>query len=293
MSSLMDSIKYDAIISRFAEMQQTIDSANLERYHKIGELFDEFCDGVERNVYGGNTVQRLADDLQANGVLSDIQNPVRYLYWSRTVYQFDPSYGKLRELAKRGFSVTHAKLVFSLTDAVREKVLQALMSSDQVPSTRELESQLRITASSEAAQAVAELAKEGLPTPADPGDTLAPTTQTVPVDDTPSIPAPKAKETDKSEKAPKDQASKKDDTPKSDAAAHPLKAIKALEKLVSKMIIAIPDGFIAVTTAEKEGFDSDKAQKNYTTEVSNLRAAVDSAVKPLQELKKLLDDVKS
>lgn len=290
MSMLTESIKYEAMLMRFTEMQQSIDCANLGRYHKIGELFDEFCAGVERNAYGDNTVQKLANDLQAQGALSDIANPVRYLYWARTIYQFDPSYDKLKELAKRGFSVTHAKLVFSLTDPVREKVLQALMSSEAVPSTRELESQLRLTASSEAVKAVAELAKDTLP---QAGDTVAPTTQTVPVEVTPEIPAPATPKESKPDRAEKSEKKDKSDTPKTDAAAHPLKAIKALEKLVSKMIISIPDGFIAVTTAEKEGFDSDKAQKNYTTEVSNLRAAVDSAIKPLQELKSLLDDVKS
>lgn len=290
MSSMTDTIKYGGILIRFTELQQVIDCANLERYHKIGELFDEFCDGVERNVYGDNTVQKLASDLQAKGVLSDIANPVRYLYWARSIYQFDPSYDKLKELAKRGFSVTHAKLVFSLTDTVRDKVLQALLSSEEVPSTRELESQLRLTATSDAAKSVAELAKDTLP---QPGDTVAPTTPTIPADKEPAIPAPATPKESKPEKADKPEKKDKSDSPKSDAAAHPLKAIKALEKLVSKMIIAIPDGFIAVTTAEKEGFDSDKAQKNYSTEVANLRAAVDSSIKPLQELKALLDEVKS
>lgn len=285
----MDSIKYDAVIMRFSELQQQVDQANLERYHKIGELFDEFCVGVERNAYGTNTVQHLADDLQTRGILSDISNPVRYLYWSRAIYQFDPSYGRLRALAKLGFSVTHAKLVFSLTDEVRDRVLQALMSSEQVPSTRELEAQLRLSASSEAAQAVEELAKDTLPKA---GDSVAPTTQTVPAGEEPVIPAPATPKDEKPEKATKGAAEKKEPV-KSDAAAHPLKAIKALEKLVSKMLIAIPDGYIAVTTAEKEGFDSDKAQQNYTTELSNLKAAVDSAIKPLQELKKLLDDTKA
>lgn len=291
---MTESIKYDGIIIRFAELQQQIDGANLTRYHKIGELFNEFCDGIERNVYGENTVQRLAEDLQMRGVMSDISNPVRYLYWARTIYQFDPSFDKLKELAKRGFSVTHAKLVFSLTDTVRDKVLQALLSADAVPSTRELEAQLRITATSEAAQAVAELSKESAL-----GDTVAPTTQTVPAPTTPVIPAPApapAADDDKPEKADKaDKAERSDkgkDAVKTDAAAHPLKAIKALEKLVSRMVISIPDGFIAVTTAEKEGFDSDKAQKNYATEVANLKSAVDSALKPLQELKTLLADVK-
>jgi hypothetical protein len=289
MSSLTDSIKYDGIIIRFAELQQQVDQANLERYHKIGELFDEFCDGIERNIYGANTVQNLANDLQSRGVLSDISNPVRYLYWSRAIYQFDPSYKKLSALAKLGFSVTHAKLVFSLTDEVRDRVLKALMSSEQVPSTRELEAQLRLSASSEAVQAVEELAKDTLPKE---GDSVAPTTQTVPAGSEPEIPAPATPKSEKPEKAEKGKAEKKEPA-KSDAAAHPLKAIKALEKLVSKMLIAIPDGYIAVTTAEKEGFDSDKAQQNYTTELSNLKAAVDSAIKPLQELKKLLDDTKA
>jgi hypothetical protein len=267
-------------------MQQQVDGANLKRYHSIGELFDEFCDGIERNLYGDSTVQRLADDLQAKGILSDIQNPVRYLYWSRAVYQFDPSFGRLKTLAARGFSVTHAKLIFSLTDTVRDKVLQALMSSEQVPSTRELEQQLRLTASSEAALAVAELAKEKIP---EAGDTVAPTTQTAPAGTEPVIQAPS---TPSDDKPPKTEKKDKSEPVKTDAAAHPLKAIKALEKLVSRMVIAIPDGFIAVTTAEKEGFDSDKAMKNYATEVSNLKSAVDSAIKPLAELKKLLADVK-
>lgn len=287
MSTLTDSIKYDGILIRFTELQQTIDGANMERYHKIGEIFDEYCDGLSRNVYGDSTVKRLADDLQMRGVLSDIDNPVRYLYWARTIYLFDPTFAKLKELTKRGFSVTHAKLVFSLTDDVRDKVLQALLSADQVPTTRELESQLKVTATSEAAKAVAELAKEAFPKPAD--STTAPSTPTLAADTSPPIAAPSTPKDDKPDKPAKQD---KSETPKTDAAAHPLKTIKALEKLVSKMIIGIPDGFIAVTTAEKEGFDSDKAKKNYDTEVSNLRAAVTSAIEPLQELKKLLDDVK-
>jgi hypothetical protein len=288
---MTESIKYDAILMRFQEAQQEVDASNMRRYHRIGELFDEFCGGLERQVYGDHTVQKLADDLQARGVLSDIAYPVRYLYWARTIYQFDTSYTKIEQLVKRGFSVTHAKLVFSLEDKLRERIITMLLKSEQLPSTRELETQLRLEASSEAAKSVSELSKEREavtpPTPAD-----KPVAEGSPQ----AKPQESSGKEEKSAREPSKKESKaatsgSKDSPATDAEAHPLKAIKGLEKIISKMVVAIPDGFIAVNTAEKRGFDSDKAQKNYATELSNLRSAVNGAIKPLEELKALLDSL--
>lgn len=283
-------IKYETVLERFAKVQSLIDNANMERYHKIGEIFNDFCDGIERNSYGDNTVQKLADDLQVRGVLSDIVNPVRYLYWARGIYAFDPSYKKLAELSKRGFTVTHAKMIFSLDEKIRGKMLLAFLSSDQVPSTRELEPQIRLLNVSSAAQEVHALATD--PTPAAPvaAPDVAPAAASVPAAAPASTgmvdaPAP----TDKPDAASKvGKVEREDDTPVS-----PLKSLNMLEKLVSKVVIGIPDAFIAIRTAEKKGFDSDKAQKNYATLLSNLRSAVSATVEPLAELQKLLDEVKT
>ena len=275
--------RYESIINRFTQIQATIDSVNLKRYHEVGSIFNDFCEGAERNLYGDNTAQKLATDLQVRGILSDIKEPVRYLYWAKSIYNFDPTYEKLEELNKCGFSVSHAKMIFALPDALRDKTLKGYIASGVVPSTREESTRLRLNNVDAASKDAIAIAQETIPE----------VTGTV-VTPPPASPAPapdKAPEASKSEEKPaKEKKEKKD---KSDEVVSPLKVINQLEKMVSKVVIAIPDAFIAIRQSEKAGFDSDKAQKNYTVMMSNLRSAINAAVEPIAELQKLLEEVKT
>lgn len=282
-SAVTSERQYNSLLARFVQIQGVIDCANLSRYHQIGGIFNEFCEGLDRQLYGSRTVQRLADDLRDRGVLSDISDPVRYLYWARSVYNFDPSFDQLQELSKHGFTVSHAKLIFSLQDDIRDKVLKAMLETERVPSTRDLQTQLRLEDTAAASQEAMTLAS------APPAET-----PTLPPGPAP-VPAPADGVKDEAEKSgkEKDAPEKVEKAAKADkeaAPVSPLKTINGLEKLVSKVVLGLPDAFIAIRHVEKTGFDSDKAQANYKTALSNLRSAVKAAMEPLKEFKKLLDE---
>ena len=272
--------KYEALLNRFTAVQASVDGANLKRYHQMGGIFNEFCEESQRQTYGERTVQRLADDLRARGTLTDIMDPVRYLYWAKSLYDFDPTYVSLADLSSRGFTMTHAKLVFSLKDELRAKILAALMSSDKVPSTRDLETQLRLEHTAAASQAALDIA-------ATSEAPVVPDTPILPPGPAP-VPAPTAAAGDKPEKASKPEKTTK--AKESDTPANALKTLNQLEKTVSRMIVGIPDALLILMDVDKRGFDSDKASKNYNKLASNLRAAVNSAIEPLNELKKILDE---
>jgi len=270
---------YKALLDKFAAAVRGGEADNLKRYHSIGELFDTFAEGAERNTYGERTVDQLAEDLTERGLLVDIKDGKRFLYWARSIYEDYPDVDDLMTLAEQGFTVTHAKSLFVLDDEFRAKVVARLANPDgSIISTRELDAVIKEEARGKAVESIAKIAtpkKEdasGFP-PAE-GEGEGPVAGT---------PVEEAKPAVKAEKEP----AKK---PASVARAepmdipHPLKTLASMEKLISRAITEVPDVLIVLKEVTKRGFDSDSAQKKFREHVANLKSALQAVIEPLQIL---------
>lgn len=290
MSALSKDIdaKYLELVQGFQEIFIDGEAANLKRYHRFGELFSDFCLGITTKKWGSRTVDTLVDDLKANGLLSTLKDPKRFMYWAKNVYDTYPDFKALESLAHKGFTVTHAKLLFSVESELLPGVTEQLIENDKVVSTRELETIIGGFSKTAALERIQQVVGESAPIAADAPVVAAHTAPAAPT----SSAAPAAKD-DKSERDDKDDKpakDKKDSAVGGDAAAHPLKTIKQVEKTASKLLATIPDAFIAVRAASKTGFDSDKAQKNYNTELANLKSSLNGMLEPIAALLKEIED---
>jgi len=274
---------YKALLDKFAATARGGEADNLKRYHGIGELFNEFTEGVPRNAYGERTVDQLAEDLSDRGLLVDIKDGKRFLYWAKSIYDDYSDVDDLMALAEHGFTVTHAKSLFVLSDGLRAKVMAKLAHEDgTIVSTRELDSIIKEEARDKAITKIAEVSSpkaettSGFP-PVEGGEG--------PVAGTPEeAKAPEAKKPE--EKAKPANVERAEPI----AIPHPLKTLASMEKLISRAITEVPDVLIVLKEMTKRGFDSDRAQKNFKEHVANLKSALQAVIEPLQIL---LDETKS
>ena len=270
---------YKALLDKFAATVRGHEVDNLKRYHSIGELFNTFTSGAERNAYGERTVDQLAEDLTERGLLGDIKDGKRFLYWAKSIYDDYSDVDDLIELAEHGFTVTHAKSLFVLDEEFRARVVARLANPDgSIISTRELDAVIKEEARDKAIEAVAKIAtpekKEepsGFPPAEGPGEG--------PIAGTP-VEEPKKAEKAKEESKKPASVARAEPTP----IPHPLKTLSSMEKLISRAITEVPDVLIVLKEMNKRGFDSDKAHKNFKEHVANLKAALQSVIEPLQIL---------
>jgi len=269
---------YKALLDKFAAAYRGGEADNLKRYHNIGELFDTFTEGAERNTYGERTVDQLTEDLAERGLLADIKDGKRFLYWARSIYEDYPDVDDLMTLAEQGFTVTHAKSLFVLDEEFRAKVVARLANADgTIVSTRELDAIIKEEARGKAVETIAKIAapaKEdtsGFPPAEGEGDG--------PVAGTPEETKPDAK-------AEKEPAKKPASVARAEPMEipHPLKTLASMEKLISRAITEVPDVLIVLKEMTKRGFDSDSAQKKFREHVANLKSALQSVIEPLQIL---------
>lgn len=70
----------------------------------------------------------------------------------------------------------------------------------------------------------------------------------------------------------------------SDFSVSPVKALKAIDSALIKVIANAGEAIIAVNEAVKVGFDSDKARKNFVTACSNAEASLEDILKTAPDL---------
>ncbi len=275
---------YKALLDKFATAVRGGEADNLRRYHGIGELFSEFMDGVPRNTYGERTVDQLSEDLSDRGLLDGIKDAKRFLYWAKSIYDDYSNVDDLMALAEHGFTVTHAKSLFVLSDGLRAKIMAKLAKEDgTIISTRELDALIKEEVRD---KAVTEIAKVSGPK-AEPTSGFPPAEEGEgPVAGTPeeAKAAPEAKKPD--EKGAPARVERAEPI----AIPHPLKTLSSMEKLISRAIIEVPDVLIVLKEVQKRGFDSDNAQKKFREHVANLKSALQAVIEPLQIL---LEETKS
>lgn len=275
---------YKTLLDKFAAAVRGGEADNLKRYHSIGELFNAFTEGAERNTYGERTVDQLAEDLAERGLLADIKDGKRFLYWAKSIYDDYSDVDSLVELAERGFTVTHAKSLFVLDEEFRARVVERLANPDgSIISTRELDAVIKEEARGKAVEQIAKIATKEAPSGFPPVEGEGPIAGT-PVEEEKGKPAVK--------EAVKEPAKKPATVTRAEPIEikNPLKTLSSMEKLISRAITEVPDVLIVLKEIGKRGFDSDSAHKKYLEHVANLKAALQSVIEPLQIL---LEETKS
>jgi len=286
---------YEDVLKETSELLKESESSSMVRYWKVGELVAEFCKGTDRSAYGAKTIQTLATDLQEHGVLSEYKDPTRFLYWSKSIHD-TYKLPQLKDMCAVGYTVYHAKILLTLdVDSRKEVEKEMLTAGGKIMSGRQLQELIRTKFRQEAidnANAALATIAEVVP-PSRPALAVSESVAYSSAED-PDIPesegGPSASELKTPEKSPRpvDKTPKpsNDKTP----AESPLKVLNQLDKIIVKLLDNIPSAIIAVRTAGKTGFDSDKAAKNYATKLADAKAGLVSLQEPLTKLLEIIAD---
>ncbi len=292
--------RYTALVERIVDQCKAIENQNLQRYYLIGQHFSEFVQGLaDGNRYGEATVEKLATDLKGRGVLEDIRDPTRFLYWAKNLHDEFPDKAKLETLAGMGFTVSHAKVLFAVKAPLRQEVEASMLEDGRMISTRALQdlvnakTQQRIAdASKEAADANRAAREEGDPPPDAPTGAVveggqeqaeAPAEAAEPAEDPPD-------EAQAEEPAAAPAVERPANVPATGApqrertVSAPLKVLNDIEKALTRANAGVPNAFIVLRESAQIGFDSDRASANYQQRLQALKAVGQALLEPLQEL---------
>lgn len=257
---------YENVVEQAAKLIRNVETSALVAEWALGDIVAEFVKAQGTKTYGSKTIQTLADDLQAKGVLTDHRYPVRILYLAKQLRE-KFTQEKLAAYVERGVTRTHVRALLSIPDGTVEQVMEQLFTDGKVVSTREardiIDREANIAKAKEV-EATVHATKEEAP-------------MFVAAEETEGEPNPTKTEKAKAEK-PKPTASE----PTTKVGA--LKSIKDFDKAAEKTLSGVAAALEAIHFAQKKGFDSDKAQKNFRTSVSNCTHLVTSLLKVLPEL---------
>lgn len=272
--------RYQALLDRITEEHRAVEETNLRRYHTIGSIFVEFLAGLDSNAYGDATTEKLAADLKERGVLGDIANPVRYLYWAKNLVDAYPDVQNLVKLGEMGFTISHAKYLFALDATLRPQVEAEMFNRGRMISVvalRDLiteKQQQRIAAANEEARRALESRAQGTGT-GEVIDARAPADTTV-ADTTEEPPT----ETDQAEDGQPDVApARPPGVPATGAPARerrvrdPMKKLGMLSKSLTQAAAVIPEVVMVVEDTAQNGFDSDTAFARYLDALRQVLAA--------------------
>jgi hypothetical protein len=259
---------YDAVVDQAVSLIRTVETSALVTEWMLGGIVASFVEAQGTKKYGNKSIQTLADDLQAKGVLTDHRYPVRILYLAKQLHE-KLTKEKLAAYVERGITRTHVRALLSLPDGTVEDVMEQLFTDGKVVSTREareiIEREATVAKAKEVeatVQAVKEEAK---------------------AEEAPMFVAseePEGSEPAKTPKAEKPKPSAAEPTTKVGA----LKAIKDFDKSAEKTLSQVAAALEALHFASKKGFDSNRANKNFRTSVSNCTHLVTTLLKVLPEL---------
>lgn len=138
--------QYNDILERISSVCAVADRAEraaeitvLQKYHDIGALFVEFASSSTTGRYGARTVHTLAEDIVSRKLLPNVLDVPRFLYWSKNLYDRFPNFKELEDLGNKGFTLSHAKYMFSLSTEVWDTVsAQMITDSGRVVAVRGL-----------------------------------------------------------------------------------------------------------------------------------------------------------
>lgn len=262
----MSDKQYIVLLDKMAECVRSTERSALCHYHALGKLFSTFLENGKR--YGNRTAEKLAEDLQTRGIIGATVDARRLLYWAKNISDRYPDVATLGSMVEHGFTLTHAKLLLVLDEAAVKTIETQLVSeTGEWVSTRELESiigKARFTAAKEKVDQLVEPPAQPTWIDVDTGVTeSSPTASTKPVSN-----APVVKDTPK-EKAP--ARAKTTPTVKDRVVRSPLKLIERSRSQAVKMQEQLGELSVMIRETAQIGFDSDKANRKYLTELSGLR----------------------
>lgn len=270
-------VSYDQIKVEAANQLRAIELSSLDKYWKIGEVVEVFCRNASRNKYGERTIVTLATDLRELGLLEDVADPTRFLYWAKSIKE---AYTKeaLASMVDSGYTVYHAKLLLSLDPEQRAKIGDQIFEEDgTICSGAKLKSIVMSTLRADmrvaAEEAVKAVTAEEVKLPEKSETPVSPDTPGNPELPTPT-PEPRAEAAAHTESSPSAA-----DTP-----PNTLKTLRQVEKSATKILATIPDVFIAIRTVQQTGFDSERAQNNYNRTLAEMKTALRDILDPIQEV---------
>ncbi len=271
---------YKTLVVKFIDQMQGMEGTNLLRYHRIGHLFSEFLDGLTCGRYGtGASLKRLAEDLQRNGVLTEIRDPQRMLYYSKAIFAAYPNPSSLVDLAKQGFTVTHSKLLMICEPDVQKAILANAVVNGRFVSSRQLMAMV-VEARGEDQTATAAIEQDAeleLPAPAgDGGPTKAAEWDlpTAAAAVTPELPGnPPLPTPEPGAPSPEIAAAATTNTLGKERTVAPKKALSNVNTLLDKLMVALPDVFIVVKESAQIGTDNPHQNKNYLATIADIAIA--------------------
>ncbi len=169
---------YKDIVELFRVALQSLETNAIQQHWEIGSLVVKFQADVQ-NTNGrypeGTNLETLAADLQKDGGLLGIQNPIRALYHARAIYDaYTPE--KLAEAIGKKFTLTHLKALVSLpSEDIAAAEAKMVTPEGEVLSTREAQDVVReikkdAEAKAEAKYAAEEMKEGKTPPPAKKSD---------------------------------------------------------------------------------------------------------------------------
>jgi hypothetical protein len=156
--------RYATLVEKISDICKGAETENLHRYHKIGSLVRKFIESSKKKAdgnaeYGESVIIKLGQDLQDRGVLADVKDTKRFLYWALNLSDRYPEWEMLEKLAERGFSVTHAKLLISASPEIAEEVSEEMIKDGKVISTRDLDALIQEKGSTAVAERAAKASR--------------------------------------------------------------------------------------------------------------------------------------
>lgn len=278
-------MSYRTIVIKFIDQMQTLEGMNLLRYHQVGRLFTEFLEGLTRGSFIGASVEQLGKDLQQNGVLTDIRDAPRMLYYAKSVYAAHPDAQQLIALAKQGFSLTHSKLLMGCPQTVQDAVLEKALVNGRFIPTKQFMALITEESGSKVspAEILMAIGREE-PTPTD-GGPRAPDVA-VPVDVRPDLPGNAPLPTPTPSPGP---AAATTNTIEPERTVAPAKTLKTVNSLLDKLTVALPDVFILVKESRR-GSDNIPAHDTYLATIADVSVAAKGVRSVLSELISAIDD---
>ena len=300
--------EYNDLLAAAEELFHDAERSNLIRYWQLGEIVVEFTNNLKRNKYKDKTIQTLAEDLQNRGVMSQVKEAARQLYWAKSVCS-TYTREQLEAMARVGFTVYHAKILLSLEEEQRVTIEAKMLGRNgRVISGRELEQLIRTELKNEAKAALAsiktqeeedeEAVAEAPVADKSGASTTAPAAVDTDLSDPDVAGSPAQEPADEPALPPEPNPdapvmparASRTGAPPREMPASPLRTLASIEKMSDKIIVEAPDALIVVRRVAQAGFDSDRAQQTYNEKLASMKSSLIDMRQVVDELIEVINE---
>lgn len=254
-------------------------------YHAVGNIVSNYVKTAEKK-YGSKLIQLMSEDLSNDPRLAGIQDVSRFLYWSKSFYERFQDLDAVMEMASKGFTISHAKVLLSADLDQSYALVNKMFNEDGkiVPVAK-----LQLIAKEEKINQIQEKIVEVVnsTTDATPEEQLAKQGVEQPVSKPVSSTTPEQAKSEPSNKVPKEPTKpKSEDTATSSKS--PIASIKEYNKHAEKALDSIGSVIIAIGTVNKNDSMGEKAYKNWQEQLRFANQLTISLLESLDALHKKL-----